>query len=168
MTTQPLRLPTKTVSNTRIWWPEVSNTTCSGDVLFPRRYMAISKSFLQTLCATFIKQRRICIWRKASCLSVSHQSKHEQTMNAWTRQSCPKPQKHFNGLYLPVMMHTVTSELRQMRQKQDQEKRDLVESQRSMSSIEAAAQRQYQADLKAAEQSQKQRLGEWVSVHVEY
>lgn len=66
------------------------------------------------------------------------------------------------------MMHTVTSELRQMRQKQDQEKRDLVESQRSMSSIEAAAQRQYQADLKAAEQSQKQRLGEWVSVHVEY
>lgn len=57
----------------------------------------------------------------------------------------------------------VTSELRQMRQKQDQEKRDLVESQRSMSSIEAAAQRQYQADLKAAEESQKQRLGEWVS-----
>lgn len=51
-----------------------------------------------------------------------------------------------------------------MRQKQDQEKRDLVESQRSMSSIEAAAQRQYQADLKAAEESQKQRLGEWVSV----
>lgn len=51
-----------------------------------------------------------------------------------------------------------------MRQKQDQEKRDLVESQRSMSSIEAAAQRQYQADLKAAEESKRQRLGEWVSV----
>ena len=53
-----------------------------------------------------------------------------------------------------------------MRQKQDQEKRDLVDSQRSMSSIEAAAQRQYQADLKAAEESQKQRLGEWVSTHL--
>lgn len=50
-----------------------------------------------------------------------------------------------------------------MRQKQDQAKRDLVESQRSMSSIEAAAQRQYQADLKAADESRKQHLGEWVS-----
>lgn len=61
-------------------------------------------------------------------------------------------------------MHSVTSELRQMRQKQDQEERDLVESRRTMGSIEAAAQRQYQADLKAAEESQKQRLGEWVSL----
>lgn len=52
-----------------------------------------------------------------------------------------------------------------MRQKQDQSKRDLVEAQRSMSSIEAAAQRQYQADLKAAEDLQKQKLGEWVSAH---
>ena len=50
-----------------------------------------------------------------------------------------------------------------MRQKQDQSKRDLIEAQRSMSSIEAAAQRQYQADLKAAEDLQKQKLGEWVS-----
>ena len=65
-----------------------------------------------------------------------------------------------------VVTHSVLSELRQMRQKQDQEKRDLVDSQRSMSSIEAAAQRQYQADLKAAEESQKQRLGEWVSMHL--
>ena len=55
-----------------------------------------------------------------------------------------------------------------MRQKQDQEKLDLVESQRSMTSIEAAAQRQYQADLKAAEESQKQRLGEWVSMQFEF
>ena len=50
-----------------------------------------------------------------------------------------------------------------MRQKQDQSKRDLVEAQRSMSSIEAAAQCQYQADLKAAEELQQQKLGEWVS-----
>lgn len=63
-----------------------------------------------------------------------------------------------------VVILYVAAELRQMRQKQDQEKRDLVESQRSMSSIEAAAKRQYQADLKAAEESQKQRLGEWVSM----
>ena len=67
-----------------------------------------------------------------------------------------------------VVILYVTAELRQMRQKQDQEKRDLVESQRSMSSIEAAAQRQYQADLKAAVESQKQRLGEWVSMCLEY
>ncbi len=52
-----------------------------------------------------------------------------------------------------------------MRQKQDQDKRDLVEAQRSMSSIEAKAQRQYEADQKAAQESLKQRLGEWVSVH---
>ena len=51
-----------------------------------------------------------------------------------------------------------------MRQKQDQDKRDLVESQRSMSSIEAAAKRQYEADQKAAQEAQKQRLGEWVSL----
>ena len=38
-----------------------------------------------------------------------------------------------------------------MRQKQDQDKRDLVESQRSMSSIAAAARRQYEAEQKAAE-----------------
>lgn len=57
------------------------------------------------------------------------------------------------------------AELRQMRQKQDQSKRDLVEAQRSMSSIEAAAQRQYQADLNAAEALQKQKLGEWVSAY---
>lgn len=56
------------------------------------------------------------------------------------------------------------AELRQMRQKQDQEKRDLVESQRSMSSIEAAAQRQYKADQIAAQEATKQRLGEWVSM----
>lgn len=58
------------------------------------------------------------------------------------------------------------AELRQMRQKQDQEKRDLVESQRSMSSIEAAAKRQYEADQKAAQELQQQRLGEWVSVQI--
>ena len=58
---------------------------------------------------------------------------------------------------------SLSAELRQMRQKQDQSKRDLIEAQRSMSSIEAAAQRQYQADLKAAEDLQKQKLGEWVS-----
>lgn len=52
-----------------------------------------------------------------------------------------------------------------MRQKQDQDKRDLVEAQRSMSSIEAKAQRQYEADQRAAQESLKQRLGEWVSVH---
>lgn len=52
-----------------------------------------------------------------------------------------------------------------MRQKQDQDKRDLVEAQRSMSSIEAKAQRQYEADKRAAQESLKQRLGEWVSVH---
>lgn len=63
-----------------------------------------------------------------------------------------------------ITSHDVLStELRQMRQKQDQSKRDLVEAQRSMSSIEAAAQRQYQADLKAAEELQQQKLGEWVS-----
>ena len=55
-----------------------------------------------------------------------------------------------------------------MRQKQDQDKRDLVESQRSMSSIEAAAKRQYAKDLKDAQEVQKQRLGEWVSVHAAY
>ena len=54
-----------------------------------------------------------------------------------------------------------------MRQKQDQDKRDLVEAQRSMSSIEAKAQRQYEADQKAAQASLKQRLGEWVSVHLQ-
>ncbi len=52
-----------------------------------------------------------------------------------------------------------------MRQKQDQDKRDLVEAQRSMSSIEAKAQRQYEADQRAAQESLKQRLGEWVSAH---
>ena len=64
-----------------------------------------------------------------------------------------------------MMMNCILhSELRQMRQKQDQEKRDLVESQRTMGSIEAAAKRQYAADQKAAEEAQKQRLGEWVSM----
>ncbi len=53
-----------------------------------------------------------------------------------------------------------------MRQKQDQDKRDLVEAQRCMSSIEAAAKRQYEEDQRAAQEVQKQRLGEWVSVHV--
>ena len=75
-----------------------------------------------------------------------------------------------SGQYsIATALHAITSrvvlstELRQMRQKQDQSKRDLVEAQRSMSSIETAAQRQYQADLKAAEELQQQKLGEWVS-----
>ncbi|KAL3138161.1 hypothetical protein ABBQ38_005388 [Trebouxia sp. C0009 RCD-2024] len=77
----------------------------------------------------------------------------------WMNDNPATKATHENGLKHKDM---VARKLRQMRQKQDQEKRDLVESQRSMSSIEAAAQRQYQADLKAAEESKRQRLGEWV------
>lgn len=71
----------------------------------------------------------------------------------------------FSSAWGFVQSHHVPAELRQMRQKQDQDKRDLVESQRTMSSIEAKAQRQYEADQRAAQESQKKRLGEWVSVH---
>ena len=93
---------------------------------------------------------------------------HIKIMMSRRRMPGYSPQSIIMVFIYSIVTHSVTSELRQMRQKQDQEKRDLVESQRSMSSIEAAAQRQYQADLKAAEESQKQRLGEWVSMQFEF
>ncbi|DBA86891.1 hypothetical protein WJX79_010006 [Trebouxia sp. C0005] len=77
----------------------------------------------------------------------------------WMNDNPATKATHENGLKHKDM---VAKKLRQMRQKQDQDKRDLVEAQRSMSSIEAKAQRQYEADRRAAQESLKQRLGEWV------
>jgi hypothetical protein len=55
------------------------------------------------------------------------------------------------------------AELGDMRRKADTQQREEAQTAATMASIEAAAQRQYAADLAAAAELKKQTLGEWVS-----
>jgi U1 zinc finger len=61
-----------------------------------------------------------------------------------------------------VLIAYLATELRQMRKDADEGKRQAALVKASIGSIESAAQKQYEADLKAAEQHKQEVVGEWV------